>query len=69
METGAVFYSETSITTHEMPEILMFAYVITPYNAALKSDLLRFGVQNTRLYAYGFEQVLTRTRKGIIFSV
>jgi hypothetical protein len=69
METEALFYSETSVTTYEMPEIQMFAFLITPCNATLGSDPLRFGVQNTRVYAWGFEQVLTRTRKGIIFLV
>jgi hypothetical protein len=69
METEAVFYSETSGTTYDMPEIQIFAFVITPYNAALGSDPWRFGVQNTRLCACGFEQILTRTRMGIIFSV
>jgi len=67
METEAVLYSETSVTTYEMPETQMFALVITTYNAELGSDPFRFGVQNTRLYACGFEQVLTRMRKGIIF--
>ena len=69
MKTEAVLHSETSVTTYEMPETQMFTFVIIPCNAALGSDPLRFGAQNTRLYVCGFEQVLTRIRKGIIFSV
>ena len=34
-------YSETSVTTYEMPETQMFALVITTYNAELGSDPFR----------------------------